>query len=187
MASKERLVGMSIEATGDEDIFVAGDFQPKGMLWKRSAGAAVGSLVGGAVSDGNSWAQAAGATGGIAVGTLASSGKGVPPVVMLAASPTKLYILATKPGRGILSARELELLHTLNRDDLVVTLKKRAMTRTAVIADEATGATFELEGVKLGFHHMNDLLNALDEEEHAAAEAETEQRLAQADAAEADA
>jgi hypothetical protein len=178
---------MSIEATGDEEIFVAGDFQPKGMLWKRSAGAAVGSLAGGAATDGNSWAQAAGAAGGIAVGTLASSGKGVPPVVMLAASPTKLYILATKPGRGILLARELELLHTLNRDDLVVTLKKRAMTRTAVIEDEATGARFELEGVKLGFHHMNDLLNALDEDEHDEAEAETEKRLAEADAADVEA
>ena len=72
MASKEKLIRMAVEATGDEEIIVAGDFEPKGMMWKRSAGAAAGSLAGGAVSGGNSWAQAAGATGGLALGSLAS-------------------------------------------------------------------------------------------------------------------
>jgi hypothetical protein len=184
VASKEKLLRMSVEATGDEDIIVAGDFQPKGMLWKRAAGAAAGSFAGGVVSGGNSWARAAGTTGGVAVGTLASSSKGVPPFVVLAATPTKLYVLATAVGQGLLLGRHLEVLHVLNRDDLTVTLKKRAAVRTAIIEDEATGERFELEGVKFGFHHMNDLLNELDEAEHAEAMAETEARLAAAEAAE---
>lgn len=182
MASKQKLIDMSIEATGDNDILVAGDFQPKGMTWKRAAGAAAGSLAGGAVSGGDSWAKAAGAAGGLAVGTLASAGKGIPPVVVLAASPTKLYILATGMGQATLMARHLETLHVMNRDDLVVTLKKRATVRTAIIEDEATGERFELEGVKFGFHHMNDLLNELDDAEHAEAEAETEARIAEGEA-----
>jgi hypothetical protein len=56
-----------------------------------------------------------------------------------------------------------------------VTIKKRAMTRTVVIEDESDGGKIELEGLKLGLHHMNDLLNVLDEQE--TVEAETRARL----------
>jgi hypothetical protein len=182
MDLKQKMVDMAIEATGDDEIFVAGDFEPKGMLWKRSAGAAAGSLAGGAVSGGDSWAKAAGAAGGMAVGTLAA-GKGKPPVVVLAATPSKLYVLATSMGQGMLLAKHLELLNTMNRDDLTVTIKKRAMTRTVVIEDESDGGKVELEGLKLGLHHMNDLLNVLDEQE--TVEAETRARIEAAEAGEA--
>ncbi|MGI9586461.1 MAG: hypothetical protein ACR2N7_12815 [Acidimicrobiia bacterium] len=186
MASVEKLVRMSVEATGDDEIFVAGDFEPKGMMWKQMAGAAVGSAVGGAVTDGNSWAQAAGASGGIALGSLAAGASThLPPVVILAATPTKLYVLATPVGRGHIFARNLEALSVFERDNLTITLKKRMATRTAVIEDESTGETIKLEGVKIGFHHMNDLLNAIDQEEHDAAEAESAARIAAGEAEEA--
>jgi hypothetical protein len=58
----------------------------------------------------------------------------------------------------------------MDRDDLSVTIKKRAMTRTVVIEDESDGGKVELEGLKLGLHHMNDLLNILDEQETVEAE-----------------
>ena len=54
--SLEKMVAMAVEATGDESIFVAGDFQPKGMAWKRAAGT-VGSAVGGAASGGDAIAR----------------------------------------------------------------------------------------------------------------------------------
>ncbi|MGI9642764.1 MAG: hypothetical protein ACR2N9_08270 [Acidimicrobiia bacterium] len=186
MASVDKLVRMAKEATGDDEILVAGDFEPKGMMWKQAAGAAAGSLAGGAVSGGNSWAQGAGAAGGMAIGSLAAGASThLPPVVVLAVTPTKLYILTTPVGRAILFARNLELLSILDRDKLTVTLKKRMATRTAVIEDESTGETIQLEGVKLGFHHMNDLLNEIDQEEHEAAEAESEARIAAGAAEEA--
>ena len=72
MDLKQQMVDMAREATGDEKIFVAGDFQPKGMVWKRAAGAAAGSLIGGAAPGGSSWGRAAGAAGGVAVGSLAA-------------------------------------------------------------------------------------------------------------------
>ena len=91
VASKDKLVKMAIEATGDAQIFVAGDFEPKGMMWKRAAGAAAGSALGGAVSDGSSWGRAAGVAGGVAAGTLASGASThLPPFVVLAATPTTL-------------------------------------------------------------------------------------------------
>jgi hypothetical protein len=105
--------------------------------------------------------------------------------VILAATPTKLYVLATPVGRGHLFARNLEVLSALDRNNLTVTLKKRMATRTAVIVDESTGETFKLEGVRFGFHHMNDLLNEVDQAEHDAAEAESEARIAAGAAEEA--
>ena len=170
MDLQQKMVDMAREATGDEEIFVAGDFQPKGMVWKRAAGAAAGSLIGGAATDGNTWGNAAGAAGGLAVGSLAA-GKGKPPVIVLAATPTKLYVLATSFGQGMLLAKHLEVLNVMDRASLSVTIKKRVTTRTAVIEDESNGGKIELEGLKLGFHHMNDLLNVLDEDE--AIEADT--------------
>jgi len=176
------MIDMAIEATGDAEIFVAGDFQPKGMMWKQAAGAAAGSLIGGAVGDGNSWASAAGAAGGMAVGSLAA-GKGKPPVIVLAATPTKLYVLATKMGQQVfLMAKHLDVLNVMERENLTVTIKKRAATRTVVIEDESNEGKIELEGLKLGFHHMNDLLNVLDE--HEEIEAETRALLEAADQAE---
>ena len=53
----------------------------------------------------------------------------------------------------------------MDRSNLAVTIKQRVQTRTAVIEDEPNGGKIELEGLKLGSHHMNDLLNALDEDE----------------------
>ncbi len=170
MDLKQKMVDLAREATGDGEIFVAGDFQPKGMVWKRAAGAAAGSIAGGAVSDSN-WGSAAGAAGGLAIGTLASSGKGVPPKCVLAASPEKLYLLAASHGQGMLLAKHLDLLETFDRSAITVTLKNRMSTRTAVIEDEQTGARIEVEGLKLGFHHMNDLLNLLEEQDDAEAEA----------------
>jgi len=64
-----------------------------------------------------------------------------------------------------------------------VTIKKRVNTRTAVIEDESTGSKLELEGLKLGFHHMNDLLNVLDEDHEV--EADTRARLDEAEQNEA--
>ena len=178
MASKDKLIAMAVKATGDEEILVAGDFEPKGMMWKRSAGAAAGSLAGGAATGGNSWGRTAGAAGGLAVGSLAAGASThLPPVVMLAATPTTLYVLATPVGRGYLFSSNLEVLAALDRNNLTITLKKRMATRTAVIEDESTGETFKLEGVKFGFHHTNDLLNEIDQEEHDEAEAESEVRI----------
>ena len=183
MSSLEKMVAMAVEATGDESIFVAGDFQPKGMTWKRAAGTAAGSALGGAVSGGDAIARTAGAIGGFAAGTLATAGENpdLPPFVVLAASPDKLYVLTHQRGMGAFLSRHLELLHVLDREDLIVTLKKRATVRTAIIEDEATGYRLKLEGVKLGFHHMNDLLNDLDDEEHAEAVAQSEALLAGGD------
>jgi hypothetical protein len=47
-----------------------------------------------------------------------------------------------------------------------VTIKKRMMTRTIIIEDEATGAKYEMEGLKLGFHHTSAILDLIEMDRH---------------------
>jgi hypothetical protein len=74
------------------------------------------------------------------------------------------------------------VLTVLDREQIVVTLKRRKMVRTAVIEDKVTGEQFKLEGIQFGFHHMNDLLNEIDQAEHDAAVAESVARIEAAEA-----
>ena len=46
MDLKQKLIDLAREATGDNEIVVAGDFQPKGMTWKVAAGAGAGAVLG---------------------------------------------------------------------------------------------------------------------------------------------
>ena len=166
MDLKQKMIDLAREAAGDDEIGAAGEFQPKGMLWKQAAGTAAGSLAGGAATGGNRWGQTAGAMGGAAVGTLASTGKGVPLEVVIAASPAKVYLLSTKHDTSVMMSRSLVLLHTIDREQMAVTIKKRMMTRTIVIEDEATGAKYEMEGLKLGFHHTSAILDLIEMDRH---------------------
>jgi hypothetical protein len=153
---KQKLIDLAREATGDPDITVAGDFQPKGMTWKMAAGAAAGGALGSSFDAGG-----LGATGGAMAGRMASSSGDLPPVVVLAASPEKLYLMTSNNAKGIILAKHLVLIDTLDRAHLSVELKQKATVRTAVITDESTGREYKIEGKRILFHHMNDMLNAL--------------------------
>lgn len=86
----------------------------------------------------------------------------------MAASPSRLYLMTTNNGTGIILAKRLVLLDTLPREHLTVELKQKVTVRTVVIRDESTGHEYAMEGKRIIFHHMNDVLNLLggvDEEE----------------------
>jgi hypothetical protein len=159
MDLKKKLIDLAREATGDPEITVAGDFQPKGLTWKRAAGAAAGSVVGDAV--GGDVGQAIGAGAGAAAGHYAGTSGEMPPVVVLAASPSKLYILTSNNAKGIILAKHLVPLTAIDRDNVKVEMHQKVSVRTAVITDESTGHEYKLEGKRILFHHMNDMLDAL--------------------------
>ena len=159
MDLKQKLIDLAREATGDPAIVVAGDFQPKGLTWKIAAGAAAGSLLGDAV--GGDAAQAIGAGAGGAAGYVAGTSGELPRVVVLAASPSRLYLMTSNNAKGIILARHLILIDTLDREDLEVEMHQKMTVRTAVITDTATGNEYKLEGRRILFHHMNDMLDAL--------------------------
>lgn len=171
MDLKQKLIDLAREATGDDDIVVAGDFQPKGMTWKVAAGAVAGSVLGDAV--GGDTAQAIGAGTGAVAGRYAASSGELPPVIVLAASPTTLYLMTSDNAKGIILAKHLVLLDTLDRSNLSVEMHQRVTTRTAVITDESTGHEYKIEGKRILFHHMNDMLDALQLHEHDDDEHET--------------
>ncbi len=162
MDLKQKMVDMAREATGDQEITVAGDFQPKGMTWKRAVATGAGSMLAGEVSD-SPWASGMGASGGYTVGTMVGSSGDLPPVIVVACSPSKLYLLTSNNAKGMILTKNLILLDTLERSHLTIELKQRMTTRTVVITDESTGHEYGMEGMRLGFHHMNDLLNLLDD------------------------
>jgi hypothetical protein len=159
MDLKQKLIDLSREATGDDSIAVAGDFQPKGMTWKVVAGAAAGSVLGDAV--GGDVGQSVGTMAGYTAGSYAATSGELPPVIIVAASPTKLYLMTSNNAKGIILAKHLLLIDTLDRDNLTVEMHQRATTRTAIITDASTGHEFKIEGKRILFHHMNDMLDAL--------------------------
>jgi len=168
---KQKLIDLAREATGDPTITVAGDFQPKGMTWKVAAGAAAGSVLGDAV--GGDAAQSIGTVAGYTAGRYASTSGELPPVIVLAASPTKLYLMTSNNAKGIILAKHLVLIDTLDRENLSVEMHQKVTVRTAVITDNSTGHEYKIEGKRILFHHMNDMLDALGSDVHDDAEHET--------------
>ena len=160
MDLKQNLIDLAREATGDQEIVVAGDFQPKGLTWKMAAGAAAGSVLGDAV--GNDAAQALGAGAGGAAGYVAGTSGDLPPVIVLAASPSKLYLMTSNNAKGIILAKHLVLIDTLDRENLEIEMHQKMTVRTAVITDASTGNEYKIEGKRILFHHMNDMLDALE-------------------------
>ena len=171
MDLKQKLIDLAREATGDPEITVAGDFQPKGLTWKMAAGAAAGSVIGDAVGD--DLGQVIGTGAGGAAGYYAGTSGDLPPVVVLAASPSKLYVMTSNNAKGIILAKHLVPLETFDRDNLSVEMHQKVTVRTAVIKDEATGKELKVEGKRILFHHMNDMLDALAEHDADDAEHET--------------
>ena len=159
MDLKQKLLELAREASGDDTITVAGDFQPKGMTWKVAAGAAAGSVLGDAA--GGDAAQGIGAAAGYTAGRYSASSGELPPVIVLAASPEKLYLMTSNNAKGIILAKHLLLIDTLDRADLSVEMHQKMSVRTAVITDSSNGHEYKIEGKRILFHHMNDILDAL--------------------------
>ena len=171
MDLRQKLIDLSREATGDPTITVAGDFQPKGMTWKVVAGAAAGSVLGDAA--GGDVAQSIGTAAGYSAGRYAPTSGELPPVVVLAASPTKLYLMTSNNAKGIILAKHLILIDTLDRENLTVEMHQKVTTRTAVITDTSNGHEYKIEGKRILFHHMNAMLDALAADDASDAEHDT--------------
>jgi hypothetical protein len=171
MDLKQKLIDLSREATGDPTITVAGDFQPKGMTWKVAAGAAAGSVLGDTV--GGDVGQSVGTGAGYVAGRYAATSGELPPVIVLAASPSKLYLMTSNNAKGIILAKHLILIDTLDRENLSVEMHQKVTARTAVITDISTGHEYKIEGKRILFHHMNDMLDALGADVQDDAEHET--------------
>ena len=153
----------AIEATGDATISDVAEFQPKGTAAATGAGAAAGSLAGGAVTDSN-WGTAIGTTGGAAAGkALLGIGKDLPPRVCVAISPDEVYLLGMKAY-----GYHVEPIAKIHRDKLGVEVHQRMTVRTVVLEDLDTGHKFPLEAPRLNVYHAKAMVQLLmmNEEHH---------------------
>jgi hypothetical protein len=110
---------------------------------------------------GGDFGQTWGTVGGFAAGRYAASSGELPPVIIVAASPSKLYLMTSNNAKGIILAKHLILIDTLQRANLSVEMHQKMTVRTAVITDSSTGHEYKVEGKRILFHHMNDMLDAL--------------------------
>jgi hypothetical protein len=158
MSSEQRLVDMAREATGDPSIVVAGDFEPRGLLAKRSAGSFVGSGLGGE----NPLAEVTGDLAGRATADAAARATGdLPLVVVLAVGTEQVHLLTTPRGERSSSATSLVVVDSLRRRGLGVEVHPRVNVRSVVLTDAGTGHRYELEGYRMGPHHVAAVLAEL--------------------------
>lgn len=160
MASKENMIRGAIEATGDEEITVAGLFVPRGLVGRIAVGAIAGGFVG-------SIAGPAGSAAGTAIGAgagAASVGQdGLSWVV--AVTPTKVHVL-NRPFSPSSDARSVQtLIHTYDRTDLTVEVKTRAFVRVVVLDDNEGEARVELEAARPR-QYSSEVIHALVIEGH---------------------
>ena len=156
MSKEEKLMAAAIEATGDTTISDVAEFQPKGTAAATGAGAAVGSLAGGAATDSN-WGSAIGATGGMAAGkALLGVGKDLPPRICVAISPSEVYLLGMKAY-----GYHVDPIAKIDREKLGVEVHRRMTVRTIVLEDVETGHKFPLEAPRLNLYHAKAMVELL--------------------------
>ena len=156
MSKEAKLIAAAIEATGDETISDVAEFHPKGTAAATGAGAAAGSLAGGAATDSN-WGTAIGTGGGAAAGrAMLGIGKDLPPRICVAVSPTEVYLLGMKAY-----GYHVEPLAKIHRDKLGVEVHQRMTVRTVVLEDLETDHRFPLEAPRLNLYHAKAMVELL--------------------------
>jgi len=164
MSKEEKLLRAVIEATGDDTIFDVAEFNPKGSAAASGAGAAVGSLAGGAATGDSGWGKSVGAAGGLAAGrAMMGLSKDLPPRICVAVSPDEVYLLGMKAY-----GYHVDPIAKIDRDKLGVEVHQRVSVRTVVLEDLETGHKFPLEVKRLNFYHAKAIVGLLmmSEEHH---------------------
>ena len=157
MSKEEKLLRAAVEATGDEAIIDVAEFNPKGSAGASAAGAAVGSLAGGAATGDSGWGHTVGAVGGGAAGrAMMGLSKDLPPRVCVAVSPDEVYLLGMNAY-----GYHVDPIAKIDRDKLGVEVHQRVSVRTVVLEDLETGRRFPLEVKRLNFYHAKAIVGLL--------------------------
>jgi len=157
MVSTEQLVAGATRETGDSEITVAGVFLPRGFVGRSIIGSSIGGILGDSV--GGAVGQAIGSTAG-SVGGMASAADGEGVRLIVAVSPTHVYVLHP---RGLTGMRheDLEILYAFDRLTLDVQVKARVSIRILVLEDRQHDQRIEVEGSRSWLRHANEVIHAL--------------------------
>jgi hypothetical protein len=152
LALEQKIVERAAAAARDEQIFVAGEFLPSDLevIYLSDP---EGEPSTGARADAEAWE---GSHGGI----------DRLPLVVMAVSPTNLYLLVTEPGEGILTADRYTLVETIDREGLRVRSVELDEVHELIIEDAAAIRVFKRKSSRAGSHFLGDVLDALRTGEH---------------------
>ena len=149
MALEQKIVDLARAATGDDSIFVAGDFLPTDLVVNHFADASDGVAGTDAIAaDVDTWGGSHG-------------GRDRLPLVVAAVSPNTLYLLVTEPGKGILTADRFDLVEAIDRGSLRVRTAERDGSHEVIVQDALAIREFTMDGGQAGSHFMTDVLDAL--------------------------
>ena len=144
MDLKQNLIDLAREATGDSDIAVAGDFTAEGPDVEERG------WCGCRFSDRRRCGRRRGAGDRAGAGAATGSRPALP----------RLCLMTLDNAKGIILAKHLVVTDTLDRERLDVEMQQKMTVRTAVVTDTSTGNEYEIEGKRILFHHMSDMLDA---------------------------
>ena len=143
MSLEQKILERAIAATGDEDIFLAGDFLPSDFTLNQFSESSLGPA-----ADEGAWGSSREETGRL-------------PLVVMAVSPANLYLLVTPPGEGIFTADRFDLVETIDRGTLQARSAERDTVHIIIIEDVKAIREFTLVGVHAGSHSINEVLEEL--------------------------
>lgn len=155
-ATMIELVQDGLKANGIEDeVTVAGQFDPRGHTGGLFLGGMVGGDLGGTLGG-------LGEAVGVGVGSIAGmhaadAASGLPERMLVGVSTTAVYGFAASSRRSEPTA----LAFRVARAELTVKVHQRANVRILELIHEDSGSTIELEGNRIPVTHSHDVIEAL--------------------------
>ncbi len=157
--SEEKMVALTQEALSargiDDQILVAGQFQPRGhtggMFVGGFAGGDAGGLLGGVGE------AIGGAAGSLAGKRAVDAASGLPANMLVAVSDSTVYGFAGASRHS----EPTQLAFQVPRAGITVKVHQRFNVRVLELIDDATGSRIQLEGNRLPVTHSRDVIAAL--------------------------
>ena len=130
----------------------------------RPRGSTLSGVIGAVAGMGGNRGAAWGVAGGMIGQRINSAAKGTYPSIVLAVSPTKLYVLGRHTTGLVGGWKNLEPVTFIDRDNLSVDRRHHGAVGVLELTDTTTGTTLEFEPQAIGDLGLKDLLTSLDDD-----------------------
>jgi len=129
----------------------------------RPRGSTLSGVIGAVIGMGDNRGAAWGVAGGMIGQRINSAAKHSYPSIVLAVSPTKLYVLGRDTTGLVGGWKDLEPVTYIDRANLAFDRRHHGATPVLELTDITTGTTLEFEPQAIGDLGLKDLLSSLDE------------------------
>jgi hypothetical protein len=136
----------------DDEVLDVAVVMPRGSTFAGIVGATAGVAAGG--DNSAAW----GVVGGMIGSRVNAASKGSYPSLVLALSPTRLYVLGRQKTGLVGGWKNLHPVAHIQRENLEVTKHRRGTVQVIGLTDTTTGTTLEVEAQNVGGLGLKDLL-----------------------------